>query len=280
MRTGRRLGRSLLACALWLSPLALFPRAAAAANLPVARPGTLVRWAGTGVTACGMAGRRFEPIAGACLYPIDLLHPPGAQRLLRWRAGRREAATVRVSRPDYPVQRLTLPPAMVELSPADAERVRRENTEVARLWSLGGERRFTLPLQAPLDPLPEGGGFGSRRVINGRWRSPHGGVDFVAPEGAPVLAAADGVVALVGDHFFGGHSVYVDHGDGLVTTYMHLSRVDVSPGQQLRRGARVGAVGSTGRATGPHLHFGVRWRAARVDPRLLLRDPGQVPAIE
>ena len=170
------------------------------------RPGTLVRWPGPGITACAIGGRRFEPIAGACLYPIDLLHPPGAQRLLRWRAGHREARTVRVGRFDYPVQRLTLPPGMVELSAADAERVRRESREVARLWARGGERRFTLPLQAPLDPLPEGGGFGSRRVINGRPRSPHGGTDFGAPEGTPVLAAADGVVALVADHFFSGHS--------------------------------------------------------------------------
>ncbi len=253
---------------------------AAAAAPPVVRPGTLVRWPAPDITACAIDERRFEPIAGACLYPIDLLHPAGRQRLLRWRAGRREATTVRVGPFDYPIERLTLPPGMVELSPADAERVRRENQEIARLWAREGERRFTLPLQAPLDPLPPGGGFGSRRVIIGQPRSPHGGADFKAAAGTAVLAAADGVVALVGDHFFGGRSVFVDHGDGLITMYMHLSRVDVAAGQAVRRGEPLGAVGSTGRATGPHLHFGVRWRGARVDSRLLLGEPGRLPSIE
>ncbi len=95
-----------------------------------------------------------------------------------------------------------------------------------------------------------------------------------------MLAAADGVVALVAEHFFGGNSVFLDHGDGLITMYFHLSRVDVAEGRQLRRGECLGAVGSTGRATGPHLHFGVRWRGARVDPSLLLGDPARIPAID
>ena len=252
---------------------------AAAKRSTVVRPGTLVRWPGEGIESCGQGGQRFEPLSGACVFPVDLLHAQGPLTLTRWRAGRRETTTVRVGRFDYPVQRLTLPPGFVELSAEDAERVRRENAQVAALWSRQGPRRFELPLHPPLDPLPQGGRFGSRRVINGQPRSPHGGADYGAAEGTPVLAAADGVVALVGDHFFGGRSVFVDHGDGLITMYFHLSRVDVVQGQQLRLGERVGAVGSSGRATGPHLHFGARWRGARVDPRLLLADPGGLPAI-
>jgi murein DD-endopeptidase MepM/ murein hydrolase activator NlpD len=85
-----------------------------------------------------------------------------------------------------------------------------------------------------------------------------------------VHAPADGTVVLAVDHFFAGRSVFLDHGDGLVTMSFHLSRVDVSPGQQVRRGERIGAVGATGRVTGPHLHFGARWRGARVDPAQLL----------
>jgi murein DD-endopeptidase MepM/ murein hydrolase activator NlpD len=85
---------------------------------------------------------------------------------------------------------------------------------------------------------------------------------------------------MVADQFFGGNAAFVDHGDGLVTMYMHMSRVDVAEGQPVRRGERVGAVGSTGRATGPHLHFGLRWRGARVDPALLLGDPQAIPAID
>jgi murein DD-endopeptidase MepM/ murein hydrolase activator NlpD len=250
----------------------------AAEPAPAVRPGTLVRWPGASVEACALGERRFEPLDGACVYPVDLLHAPGPLTLARWRGGRRETRTVRVGPFDYPVQRLTLPPGYVELSAADAERVRRENVQVAQLWGRTGKRRFALPLQPPLEPLPEGGRFGSRRVINGQPRSPHGGADYTAPLGAPVVAAADGEVALVAEHFFGGLSVFVDHGDGLITMYLHLSRADVTLGQTVRRGEPIGAVGSSGRATGPHLHFGARWRGARVDPRLLLA-PERIPVI-
>jgi murein DD-endopeptidase MepM/ murein hydrolase activator NlpD len=238
-----------------------------------------VRWAGDGIEWCAAAEKRFEPLDGACYYPVDLMRPAGALALARGRGGRRETATVRVGRFDYPTQTLTLPRRMVELSPEDLARVERENRDMARLWGRDGPRHFSLPLGAPLDPLPKGGRFGHRRVINGQPRSPHGGVDYSAAAGTPVVAAAEGTVALVADQFFGGNSVFLDHGDGLVTMYMHMSRVDVSEDQAVRRGERLGAVGSSGRATGPHLHFGVRWRGARVDPALLLGDPIVLPPV-
>ena len=239
-----------------------------------------MRWAGEGVQWCAVGGRRFEPLDGACYYAVDLLRRAGPLELVRGRGGRRETTTVRVGTFDYPIQKLTLPPHMVELSPEDLERVRRENKEMARLWKTEGPRRFGLPLGAPLDPLPAGGRFGHRRIINGSPRSPHGGADYSAAEGAPVLAAADGTVAMVADQFFGGNAVFLDHGDGLVTMYMHLSRVSVAEGRPVRRGEPVGTVGSTGRATGPHLHFGVRWHGARVDPALLLADPQAILTID
>jgi murein DD-endopeptidase MepM/ murein hydrolase activator NlpD len=273
----RRRPRAALAATLAL----LVSAPSAGAGPPAAvRPGTLVRWTGEGLEWCAIGARRFEPLDGACYYPVDLLRRAGPLELARGREGRRETVTVRVGRFDYPVQKLTLPRHMVELSPKDLERVERENREMARLWALEGPRRFGLPLGRPLEPLPTGGRFGHRRVINGSPRSPHGGSDYSADEGTPVLAAADGTVAMVADQFFGGNAVFVDHGDGLVTMYMHLSRVNVAGGQEVRRGERVGAVGSTGRATGPHLHFGARWRGARVDPALLLGDPRAIPAIE
>jgi murein DD-endopeptidase MepM/ murein hydrolase activator NlpD len=226
-----------------------------------------------------VGSRVFAPLADACYYAVDLLHRPGPLELVRRRGGRRETAGVRIGPFDYPVQKLTLPRKMVELSPADLARVQRENREIARLWSREGRPRFSLPLQPPLDPLPDGSHFGDRRIINGSPHSPHGGADYPAPEGTPVLAAADGVVALVGDHFFGGHSVFLDHGDGLITMYLHLSRVFVEEGHAVSRGERVGMVGASGRATGPHLHFGVRWHGARVDPSLLLSSPDAIPPI-
>ena len=259
----------------------LLAAAAPGAAPPVSvRPGTLVRWPGERLEWCEAGGRRFDPLDGACYYPVDLLRAPGPLALARGRAGRRETTTVRVGKFDYPVQKLTLPPNMVELSPEDLARVERENREMARLWTRAGPRRFALPLGAPLDPLPEGGRFGHRRIINGSPRSPHGGNDYSAAEGTPVLAAADGQVVMVADQFFGGHAVFVDHGDGLVSMYMHMSRVEVAEGQAVRRRERLGAVGHTGRATGPHLHFGLRWRGARVDPALLLGDPEAIPSID
>ncbi len=244
------------------------------------RPGTVVRWPGRGIEWCELGARRFEPLDGACFFPVDLLRKAGPLELVRSRNGRRETIGVRVRRFDYPIQKLTLPRHMVELSPEDLARVNRENRAMARLWTREGPRGFGLPLGTPLRPLPPGGRFGHRRVINGSPRSPHGGADYSAAAGTPVLAAADGEVAMVADQFFGGNAVFLDHGDGLVTMYMHLSRVDVAEGDEVRGGERVGAAGSTGRATGPHLHFGVRWRGARVDPALLLGGPEAILTIE
>jgi len=122
----------------------------------------------------------------------------------------------------------------------------------------------------PVGVAGEGTGFGARRVINGQPRSPHGGADYSAPRGTPVVAANSGRVALVADFFFPGRLVVVDHGLGLYTLYFHLDTIAVTEGQRLERGQPLGTVGATGRATGPHLHFGAQMRSARVDPATLL----------
>jgi phosphatidylserine decarboxylase len=278
VRVGQALWRRALMA---LVALASAVSLAGAAEPPfVVRPGTVVRWPGDAVEWCEADGERFEPIGGACVYAVDLLHAAGPLVLRRLEDGRPEEAHVRVGRFDYPVQKLTLPRSMVELSPENLARVKRENLEMARLWKSRGPRRFTLPLGPPLDPLPEGGHFGNRRVINGEVFSPHGGADFTADLGTPVRATADGTVVMVANHFFGGNAVFVDHGDGLVSQYFHLSRALVREGQEVARGAVVGEVGATGRATGPHLHFGLRWRGARVNPALLLAPPSSLPCLD
>jgi murein DD-endopeptidase MepM/ murein hydrolase activator NlpD len=233
------------------------------------RPGGVVRWPGQGVNACSLGEREWAPLAGACWYAVDL-EAKGTIEVARSRDGRRETRRVTVGRYPYAEQRLTVPEKMVDLSPADQARVARENARIAPLWKLEGPARFALPLAAPLDTLAPHGRFGARRVLNGKPKSPHGGEDYRAATGTPVLAPADGVVALAEAHFFAGNAVYIDHGGGLVTMLFHLSRIDVEAGRQVRRGEAVGAVGATGRVTGPHLHFGIRWHGARVDPELLL----------
>jgi murein DD-endopeptidase MepM/ murein hydrolase activator NlpD len=105
------------------------------------------------------------------------------------------------------------------------------------------------------------------------------GADYPAATGTPVLAVADGTVALADDLFFAGKAVFIDHGDGLVTMSFHLSDIKVTAGQQVARGDTIGLVGSTGRSSGPHLYFGVRWHDARIDPKYLLQDPEQIPSV-
>lgn len=243
-------------------------------------PGGLVRWSGEGIEKCALGDRSWEPLAGDCWFPIDLLTEKGPLEVIRWRAGERETKVIQVAAYPYEVQRITLEDdSQVNLSAADLERVRGENQRIAQLWSLESPRQFKLPLASPLDPLPPGGRFGSRRFFNDQPRSPHSGVDFSADFGTPVLAAATGVVALTGDFFFSGRSVFLDHGDGLISMYFHLSGIAVAAGETVNRGEVVGLVGATGRATGPHLHFGIRWHRARIDPQLLMASRDRILAV-
>jgi len=240
-------------------------------------PGTVVRWEEEGTVGCQRGERRWEPLDGACLFPIDLLEPQQSFELVR-RTSTSSSDTLAVTLAPYPyrVQRLEIPDdRMVHLSDSDLARVLREEEELRPLWAREGRRRFTLPLATPLARMPNGGRFGAKRIINGEPRNPHSGADYAAPAGEPVRSVAPGQVAFTGEHFFAGRSVFVDHGDGLISMYLHLSRIDVAVGESVRQGQRLGAVGSSGRATGPHLHFGVRWHGARVDPRALL-DPATI----
>jgi len=243
------------------------------------RPGSIVRWAGEGIVDCRQGERRFAPIAGVCYFPIDLL-ATGTIEVERRTAAGAEKRWLTVASYPYPTESLTgVEEKYVSPPAAELARIEREQKETAAVFARATPIAFELPLGAPLSALPEGGRFGARRIFNGVSKSPHGGTDFKAAPGTLVYAPADGIVALAAGQYFAGNAVYLDHGDGLVTMSFHLSEVLVENGARVKRGQPIGKVGATGRVTGPHLHFGVRWRGAKVDPQLLLADPATWPEI-
>ncbi len=170
----------------------------------------------------------------------------------------------------YAEQHLTVAPRTVDLAPEDLARHERERAHQQDIIAL-----FTTPPEGDLtmrQPTPgrRSSSFGLRRVFNGQARSPHSGMDIAAPTGTPVVAPLPARVVDIGDYFFNGQTVWLDHGGGLLSMMCHLSRIDVTVGQMLPTGGRVGAVGATGRVTGPHLHWTVSLNRASVDPALFL----------
>ncbi len=183
--------------------------------------------------------------------------------------GRRKLIFKIVSK-EFPVQRLTLPKEKVSLSKQNLERHLREKAVIKQaLGNLLDSRVWQQSFQRPVKGETSTP-FGVRRVLNGEPRSSHSGIDLRGVLGEPVAASSDGIVLLTGEHFFAGKSVYVDHGMGLVTMYFHLSRIEVNPGERVRAGQTIGLLGSTGRSTGAHLHWGLRVHNRPADPLSLL----------
>ena len=203
--------------------------------------------------------------------PLDTL--PGTLEIDVFSGSTATARSVQVGVKNYPEQRLTIrDKRKVEPNADDLARIEREReiTEAIkrRFSAAAPDADFALPAAGPLSSR-----FGLRRVFNGQSRNPHAGLDVAVGTGAPVRAPAAGVVANTGDYFFNGNTVFIDHGQGLITAYMHLSRIDVRSGQPVRKGEILGAVGATGRVTGPHLHWAVILNNTPVDPELFLLRP-------
>lgn len=170
----------------------------------------------------------------------------------------------------YREQHLSVAPGFVALSEDNLERVARERKVIDTALNHWREAPFDdITLRMPVDG-PRDSSFGSRRFFNKEPRSPHSGMDIAATSGTPVLAPRTGIVRVIGDFYFNGNTVILDHGQGYVTMYCHLSEISVAEGQALAPGERLGAVGATGRVTGAHLHFGTYLNGNAVDPALLL----------
>lgn len=153
----------------------------------------------------------------------------------------------------------------------DIERIIKEKSiigAVFRTWRAtpNVETEFILPVDGPFSSP-----FGLRRFFNKQPRRPHSGLDIAAKEGTPIYAPASGIIANTGDYFFNGNSIFIDHGQGLITMYCHLNKIDVKKGQEVKQGELIGKVGMTGRVTGAHLHWGVNLNNTRVEPTLFLK---------
>jgi len=204
---------------------------------------------------------------------IPLSAKPGKGAISVRQAGKTERRVgYHVQAKQYAEQHLNVAPGKVDLSPEDLARYERERAHQAQVIAT-----FTATWPASIRMLqptagPLSNSFGKRRFFNGQARAPHTGTDIAAETGTPVVAPAAGQVLDTGDYFFNGNTVWIDHGAGLLTMLCHLSAIDVTPGDTVAAGQRIGAVGATGRVTGAHLHWSVSLNRTMVDPELFLRD--------
>lgn len=202
---------------------------------------------------------------------VPLTVKPGAQQLLAKDASGSRNLSFVVGSKKYPEQRITLKnQRQVNPDPDDLKRIEGElavQLKAYRSFSPGTPSNLLLdkPVTGPLSSK-----FGVRRFFNGEERNPHSGLDFAVPAGTPIKAPAAGKVILTGNYFFNGNTVFVDHGQGFISMFCHMSKIDVKVGDAVPRGGIVGRVGSTGRATGPHMHWNVSLNDARVDPAIFI----------
>ena len=211
---------------------------------------------------------------------LPLAAEPGRHYLkVKNRQGQAQSIGFQVEDKAYEEQHITITDKRkVNPEKRDMERITRESQQIKaalRHWSAQDDVvvTFRKPVEGPTSSP-----FGLRRFFNEQARNPHSGLDIAAPEGTPIRAPAPGTVLDTGDFFFNGNTVLLDHGQGLVTMYCHMSKIDVTPGQTLDSGDILGEVGMTGRVTGPHLHWGVSLNDARIDPLLLLPEEVQASA--
>ena len=233
-----------------LGPAAVRPLAFAG-DVPVLVMGDVIEWT-------AVVGIALSTLPGPASITVHA--PDGSVRQVAYA----------VTSKRYSEQRLAVAPGTVDLSPGDTARYEREHTHLAAVMVTLSAPPAQLPAMRVPVPGRQSSSFGLRRVFNGQSRNPHSGMDIAAATGTPVVAPLSGQVIDTGNYFFNGRTVWVDHGGGLLGMMCHLSAVAVKPGDHVRMGDTLGAVGATGRVTGPHLHWGVMLNGTMVNPALFL----------
>jgi len=254
------------------------PKSAPAAALSVTlNQGEVARWPGIAAKSCVLGAKKYPAVDSVCYYPFDVEAEPGRHAIAAIdQDGKRHNATAIIERVERPKVDITLKDdAYINVSKENQKRASHEREAVLKLFAAPIDApRFSLPLGAPASPLPKNeDDFGSLRTFNGKVESQHTGRDYPVNEGNSVRAIADGRVVLADEHFLTGNSVYIDHGDGMISASFHMTSLNVKAGDEVKRGQALGKVGATGRTSGTHLHLGIRWLAARVDPQPLLDSP-------
>ena len=272
---GDHVGRRLRDCAaalLLLGALHAFGATpVASAALGVDAGGVLAVPLPEGIQAAHYDGEPALVVAGHAIVGVAADAPAGTRQLRVETAAGQEAIAFEVRGREFPEQHITIAnDRLVNPDPAALARHRRERIKQDAAYALRTPPRpglapFLRPTPGPLSSL-----FGFRRVFNGQPRARHSGLDIAAPVGTPVQVPAPATVAAVGDYYFNGNTVMLDHGGGLVTMYCHLESTAVTVGQTVARGDVLGTVGATGRATGPHLHWTASLQDVRVDPLALM----------
>lgn len=247
--------------------------------------GEVGRWAGN-CLRCSFGKRAWSAVNGTCYYPVDMDMKPGTYTISRRTTGSKlETATLSVvEKPCIREDLKNFPKKeYINVSSQNQARAAKEAAVVNPLISYKQTVRpavFDLPMGKPADPLPKGeGNFGACRTFDGQARDRHTGQDYPIAIGKPVLSVGNGRVLLAANQFYSGNAVYIDHGNGLISEYFHLKSFSVKANQTVTKGQSIGLVGETGRVTGPHLHVGIRWHGACINPGFLLIDPSDIAQV-
>lgn len=205
------------------------------------------------------------------LVGIPLSINPGQHRIQVIKDGKESVVSFTIVEKDYPAQYLTIKnKRMVNPNPDDLKRIQADSIPISKALNTWTEQQsidtaFIPPVDGRLSSL-----FGLKRFFNNQPKNPHSGLDIAAPAGTPIQAPAPAKVIDTGNYYYNGNSVFLDHGQGLITGYFHMTKINVVPGQQLKQGDLLGTVGNTGRVTGPHLHWNVYLNHTKVDPALFI----------